>query len=314
MWGRSIEDKYLGIIYVQKAKMKPVMFIRNNSEIKASEGEILYRYSSENKKIRASELQAILEERMRNMSELVLQKHLATILNNGPENSAVLNIKTGEIEGKSGKFMIDENLLPKIQFIKEGDFSETKGAPALKLIGSLESYDKRNILSKEVNITDNRILDAFLNPENISEPLALVNYQLDHDTFLPIFRFIQLANTTPQEVAERFKQSATTKVKRRDKQVQRILDSKPPKASISREKNQELFTELLNKSIDHNKLDKDIARKLLLLINQLEKSEIDLEYLTDLVKTISNNFPNDVKIRPALRSSLRYIDHLLYRE
>ena len=191
MWGRSIEDKYLGIIYVQKAKMKPVMFIRNNSEIKASEGEILYRYSSENKKIRASELQAILEERMRNMSELVLQKHLATILNNGPENSAVLNIKTGEIEGKSGKFMIDENLLPKIQFIKEGDFSETKGAPALKLIGSLESYDKRNILSKEVNITDNRILDAFLNPENISEPLALVNYQLDHDTFLPIFRRIQ---------------------------------------------------------------------------------------------------------------------------
>lgn len=52
----------------------------------------------------------------------------------GVENTGILDISTGKIEGKSGSILIDESLLSQIAFIKEGAFSETSGTPTLKLI------------------------------------------------------------------------------------------------------------------------------------------------------------------------------------
>lgn len=60
------------------------------------------------------------------MISTTLSRHIENIIRNGIENTAILNLKTGEVEGKSGNFVIDESLLPKIQFIKEGEFVEKK--------------------------------------------------------------------------------------------------------------------------------------------------------------------------------------------
>lgn len=84
-------------------------------------------------------MQHLIEERIRTLSETILTKHLQNILSNGIENSAVLNLHTGEVDGKGGSFIIDETLLPKLNFVKEGEFVEKSGAPALKLVGELKS-------------------------------------------------------------------------------------------------------------------------------------------------------------------------------
>lgn len=309
----EIEGICVGVLYIHPARMKPLMFLRNNSDAKVSEGDILYRYGAENRKIACMELQAILDERVRNMSELALQKHLATILRNGPENSAVLNIQTGEIEGKSGKFLISEELLPKIQFIKEGEFVEKSGSPTLKLIGSLQSVDGAHVVQREVNITNDRIMQAFLSPKTITDPNALIQYQLDLDTFLPIFRFIQLAVSTPNEVAENFKKMSTSKKKRRQKQIDRILDKKPPQAMISKENNQALFDKLLSKNILVSTLQKDEARRILMLMTRLDKEQIEFDYLSELLTDIWNKFSSDTGIKEALRWALRYLDYILFK-
>ena len=71
----------------------------------------------------------------------------------GIENSAVMNLTSGEVEGKSGNFLIDEELLPKLSFVKEGEFVEKAGAPALKLIGDLSGVTKVGE-EKPVKLTD----------------------------------------------------------------------------------------------------------------------------------------------------------------
>lgn len=134
-------DKAVGIIYISPASatLKPVMAINQNNDAKTSPGQIYYRYQAENNLIRPAELQRIIEERIRGLSETILSKHLHNILSNGIENSAVLNLDTGDVDGKAGSFVIDESLLPQLRFIKEGEFVEKSGAPALKLIGEIKS-------------------------------------------------------------------------------------------------------------------------------------------------------------------------------
>ncbi len=132
--------KAIGILHIFPAKTKPVMFIRQVDV--AAEGHIYYRYQGENRLIAPAELQQIIEERIRTLSETILSKHISNILSNGIDNSAVLNLETGVVDGKAGGFIIDEELLPKISFIKEGEFVEKSGAPTLKLIGEIKKSTK----------------------------------------------------------------------------------------------------------------------------------------------------------------------------
>jgi len=134
--------KTVGVIYISPTTIKPVIFIRQNSKAGAAEGHIYYRYQSENRLIAPTELQHIIEERIRALSETILSKHISNILANGIENSAVLNLETGVVDGRARSFVIDEELLPKIKFVKEGEFVEKSGAPTLKLIGEIKSSSK----------------------------------------------------------------------------------------------------------------------------------------------------------------------------
>lgn len=131
----EIEGRKIGVFYVAPAHTKPVIFIHNADG--QSQGQIYYRYPGEDRLIAPPDLQNIIENRIRQLSETILAKHIANVLRFGLENAAVLNVATGEVEGKSGSFVIDEELLPKISFVKEGEFVEKAGAPALRLIGNM---------------------------------------------------------------------------------------------------------------------------------------------------------------------------------
>ena len=139
--------KTIGVLHIFPAKSKPVMFIRQVDG--AAEGHIYYRYKGENRLIAPTELQQIIEERIRALSETILSKHISNILSNGIENSAVLNLDSGVVDGKAGSFVIDEELLPKISFIKEGEFVEKSGTPTLKLIGEIKKTTKIVAIKKE---------------------------------------------------------------------------------------------------------------------------------------------------------------------
>lgn len=130
-----IDGKKVGVAYIGQAHTKPVIFIHNADG--ATQGHIYYRYPGEDRLISSADLQRLIEQRLQQLSQTILSKHLANIMRFGIENAAVMNLATGEIDGKAGSFLIDEALLPQISFVKDGEFVERSGAPTLKLIGEV---------------------------------------------------------------------------------------------------------------------------------------------------------------------------------
>ena len=139
--------KKVGIVYIGPAHTKPVIFIHNAGDV--AQGHIYYRYPGEDRLISPVDLQRLIEQRMQQLSRTILSKHLNNIMRFGVENAAVLNLVTGETQGKSGSFLIDQELLLKISFLKDGEFVEQSGAPTLKLIGEVAPIQITTSVIKE---------------------------------------------------------------------------------------------------------------------------------------------------------------------
>ena len=113
--------------------MPPVVAIKNDGDIK--EAEIYHRYNARNDKIKYPELRALFdlarEKERRGWMDLF--QRVSKI---GPENTGIMDVISGTIEGQSGSLLIDAALLPKLKFIKQGIFAE-RGRPVLKLVGDV---------------------------------------------------------------------------------------------------------------------------------------------------------------------------------
>ncbi len=143
-----IDGKKVGVAYIGQVHTKPIIFIHNADG--ATQGHIYYRYPGEDRLISPADLQRLIEQRLQQLSQTILSKHLANIMRFSIENAAVMNLATGEIDGKAGSFLIDKALLPKISFVKDGEFVERSGAPTLKLIGEVAPMAAAIVALKEV--------------------------------------------------------------------------------------------------------------------------------------------------------------------
>jgi len=67
----------------------------------------------------------------------------------GPQNAAILDSEKGIIEkGDSQILVVDQELLSGFQLIREGEFSETKGAKTLKLVGDITPINQVEVVKK----------------------------------------------------------------------------------------------------------------------------------------------------------------------
>ena len=128
----SIGGKHVGAIYVEKHPEGPVIAVKNvGGDVR--EGAIYFRYVGETRQIKPGELRQIIKMREQKAVE-EFSRRMSRV---AAGSEATIDLDFGEVAGKSGKFIIDKDLLPSIQFIREGDFSEVKGAPALRVVGEV---------------------------------------------------------------------------------------------------------------------------------------------------------------------------------
>jgi ABC-type antimicrobial peptide transport system permease subunit len=153
----QVNGKTVGILSVVQAKSKPVVCIKNDGELR--ESDIYYRYNAKSERIKYPELKDLLD-RIKEEERKSWMEHLEKISKVGPVNAAILDIVGGEISGRGGTLVIDKKLVPKLRFIKEGNFQE-KGKPVLKLIGDVKPVSvvvgkggKKFVGSTDVQITD----------------------------------------------------------------------------------------------------------------------------------------------------------------
>ncbi len=268
MWEHCIyefENKFFGIIYIHELENKPAICKKNydpkEEKYSLKDGDIYYRYSGKSQKIRYSELMEIIDKKRKNEERMWLD-YLIKSSRIGIENIGLLNLKSGNIQGKNIKSIyIDEGLLKQIKFIQEGNFCETKGSPALKLMGEIENINGEKIIIKEEKekikirgISEIDIIETFLKDKDVSEEAEEYIKEITNckSGFVPVYYYLILSNCTIDEGIEiienvNVRTNAKTKVIERLKEIRREKEKIPLN---SKEEINTILNSVINESFE----------------------------------------------------------------
>lgn len=165
----EFDGKQFGQIDVSESNLKPIICKTSHTKT-LREGAIYYRYRGETKEIHYSELSKILQEEKEKEKKLWMSliDKIGTV---GPQHIHLLDTYTGEIEIGDGKVLLDKNVVDKLKFIKEGQFSEKEGAPTLRLVG-----DITGIVDPEMSIPSDKVYPY--TTKELQEKLVLNQYEM----------------------------------------------------------------------------------------------------------------------------------------
>lgn len=320
--------KSFGIVYAYKSENKPVVARKNSGDIK--EAEVYYRYRGRSEKIKYPELVQILDERRKQEQQRWMQ-HLERISKVGVENSAVLDVVSGEISGIKGQFLIDENLLPKIQFIKTGQFDEKEGAPALKLIGDVQPIEGASIspirkiyTSRTRGIRAEDIIIDFLEEKTVDNPLEYIKQICwESSANLPVYHYIYQTQLTLNEVLYELENIKTRSVTQ-SKLMERLSNNRdyhiaiPKSHSKAADRKREFKELIIKEQVDINSIDlksRDIYY-FIQAIATLSKDELNAKHVLSLLKAVFNSFytQRNPDVSYDIRTAICHVDILMKRD
>jgi hypothetical protein len=217
----ELGGKQVGVLYVEKHEHGPVIAIKNVGQ-DVKEGGIYFRYVGETRLIKAGELRQIIAAR----EQRAIAEFSARMNRVATGKEATIDLDSGEVAGTSGKFVIDKALLSSIQFVREGEFSETKGAPALRLIGDVEPVSEaereRTRIIRE-NVTPDAVIRNFLRNEKVAEPMQYIHFQAHAQRkWFPVWFYVDQTKSMAEAVAEDLRRQVATYPVSRDALVGRI--------------------------------------------------------------------------------------------
>lgn len=199
----QIRGHKIGIIYFAEAKQKPVICTRNGSGLQT--GAIFYRYRGRSEVVKYPELRRIIEEEKTRERDLWMRQ-IRRMRDVGVDNVGILDLHSGEVSGAHSNFYISDDLLPKLQFICEGQFVEREGAPSLRLIGDLRASEGPIIHSTvelPTPIREKEIIAAFLRQDAVlSPPEYLKAICFEQSYFFSVYFFIQQTAETISDTIE----------------------------------------------------------------------------------------------------------------
>lgn len=130
----NLQGRDFGLIYAYSASVKPVICSRTVNPLR--EGDIYYRYQAETRLITSADLHTLIEERV-NSERKSWQSLMQRAARVSPTATYLLDVNQGKARGEQRTFVIDQNLLDKVNFIHEGNFDEA-GEPTLRVLGNVE--------------------------------------------------------------------------------------------------------------------------------------------------------------------------------
>jgi hypothetical protein len=286
---RKVRGVKIGIIYFSEATQKPVVCTRTGGCLQ--EGAIYYRYRGRSEAIRYSELRRILDDERTRERNLWL-KQLRKIGEVGMDNIAILNLQSGEVSGASGKFYISEDLLPKLQFIREGHFVESQGAPALRLLGDLQATE-RPVIQSTVHIPtpirEQQIISAFLKREVVLSPTEYLKAICFEQSYLfPVYFFIQQTKETIEDTIGLLK-SLDVRGVVRDKLIERLQMPQERMAignltssHIAAGERLTIVNQLRSKSLDPKVIDNQ-PRRFFEALTHIDTAEFNQDYIFEIL-------------------------------
>lgn len=207
----------VGVVHVEKYLNPPVIVCRDAEGLE--DGSILFRYPGQSGKIKFGDLLAMLRERDRAATQTLLAS--ATRLSEiGADRALIVDTDRGELDAGSKRIVIDRALADQLEFIREGEFEERAGAPALRLMGDVQAIDSEGQVVERIEgraLDADAVLFAYLSHEVVREPLQYICLSAKvQRQWLPVFYFVQLAGGDIQTAIEAL--DATNAVYRNSKQ------------------------------------------------------------------------------------------------
>ncbi|QEX19484.1 hypothetical protein FRZ44_47980 [Hypericibacter terrae] len=198
----KIGEKNVGVLYVHRHDSRPVIATKQDGDIK--EGDIFYRYPGQSSRIKYSDLRAMLDARDAEARTQILPM-VERLLQLGPTRSMITDLDEGIMADGKRTIQIDQNLIEKLTFIKEGQFSETDGAPTLRLIGEVQPIDGTSKAKQHLGVlTRADFLAAFLDQAKPDDPKEYIRFALEVATNerLPLHYFSRLAKLDNEGLME----------------------------------------------------------------------------------------------------------------
>ena len=195
-----------GVIYVEPLKRKPCICKKHydnpSPKYTLKEGDIYYRYGGRSERIRYEELSGIIEE-TRKSEERQWLNFAKQAVRIGVSNAALLDLQSGKLSGGGGTIVLDDSLLEKIAFIREGQFVETGGTPTLRLIGDVTEIATGKVVVSETArkvvraIEPSDIVTMFLTQKPAEEPLEYIKRVCTASSAnYPVYYFLHQAQVT----------------------------------------------------------------------------------------------------------------------
>lgn len=317
------QGQRFGMLFFWESSAKPVIATANRQEFK--EGDILFRYRGKTERIRHTELHAMIEARQtRNMDSWL--RFIQRVARIGVDNAAVLDMLEGTVSGPGGTLVIDEKLLQKIRFIREGRFHERDGAMTLRLVGDVQPLSSNiiqptRLVDKQVGITTPDIVHAFLQRAPVTSPREFIKQIcFEASGYLPIYYFMTLARLAHSDVIK-FVQGQNSRNQGQTKLLERLERDKaciPGKIGLTSQagiRTQNCLQAIKNKEIDRDISPEDL-KYALNAIRTLRGDEIDADYLFPILMYW---FDTHYSTQPSvtadnIRKTICYVDCILYRE
>ena len=321
----EIEGKKFGLIYVREGDNKPVVAKTNGGDV-FKEGEIFYRYRGRSEKIKYPELIEIFNVERQKIHDTWFN-HLRRISKIGVENAAIFNPEDGTVTGKGGQFVIDEDLLPKLKFIKEGEFNEITGEPTIKVVGEAQTFAVGHVTAvktktevKSIHADD--VIKDFLKQRRVPNPKEyIIEICYSNASYLPIYFYMGLAKMDLTETIKLIQCEEHCNLGSRNNLIARLSKDDPnlpykfpdswsetlERRRVIRER---LIAQKLGYGIGHELLPHVFA-----VIRSLRRSEIRPRYLFPLLLYWYENAWRDIPqpSQTAFRKAVCYLDYTLFK-
>ncbi len=299
-----IAGKTVGVIFVPQATERPLICTKDDGN-ELREGDIYFRYPGENRRVKHAELAGILSHRKREAGQ-EWGAMLRRIDRAGIENVALLNVENGLVEGRSGRFLIDEKLIPKLQFISKGHFSEDEGAPALRLLGDVEAIQGATVdvaaeVVDHVHVSDDVLIEAFVMGTPVTQPHLFIEH-LAYATklWLPVFAFIRLAGLSDGNAAALVKDRKGAKTRMAERQQARIVSRDVQPGAPKPSSTEPTRSAILGRTLAAPSTVED-CKAFCKAVRTLKTGEVDATYLLPLLDHCWQAFE-----APAVRSATQY--------
>jgi hypothetical protein len=197
----DLEGTSVGVMYVHQHGSRPIIAQKGDGD-QVKEGDIFFRYPGQSARIKYSDLRTILDERDRQSREQILPM-VEKLLQLGPRNAMVADLTAGILSDENRSIVIGEELLEKINFIREGEFDEKKGEPTLKLVGEVQPIDGAGGMVRKAFVTPADLLEEFLQLKSPYDPKEYIRCAIEggNGSWLPMHYYARKAGLSTGELA-----------------------------------------------------------------------------------------------------------------